>query len=66
MLSIGNTLANSVWESNIPKDREKPRPKSKREEKEQWIRSKYELKEFLLALPKDVSICQQLVDAIYK
>lgn len=49
MLSIGNAMGNSVWEA-IVKDRAKPTPSSSREEKERWIRSKYETKEFLPTL----------------
>ncbi|KAJ8307133.1 hypothetical protein KUTeg_015217 [Tegillarca granosa] len=46
MLSIGNYIANSVWEANT-KGRSKPGPSSPRDEKEKWIRAKYETKEFL-------------------
>ena len=63
MLSIGNSLANSVWECN-PHGRAKPTPNSSREEKERWIRSKYESKEFLAPLNQGVPIGQQLVDAV--
>ncbi|XP_054279813.1 centaurin-gamma-1A isoform X2 [Macrosteles quadrilineatus] len=49
MLSIGNAMGNSVWEA-IVKDRAKPTPSSSREEKERWIRTKYETKEFLPTL----------------
>lgn len=50
MLSIGNELCNSIWELNV-KGRHKPMPHSSREEKETWIRSKYEFREFLPVLP---------------
>ncbi|XP_069674829.1 centaurin-gamma-1A isoform X3 [Periplaneta americana] len=63
MLSIGNSIANSVWECN-PRGRAKPTPNSSREEKERWIRSKYESKEFLPPVNQGVSIGQQLVDAV--
>jgi Arf-GAP/GTPase/ANK repeat/PH domain-containing protein 1/3 len=63
MLSIGNTLANSIWECN-PRGRAKPTPNSSREEKERWIRSKYESKEFLAPVNQGVSVGQQLVDAV--
>lgn len=65
MLAIGNTLANSVWEAR-PHSLSKPVPTSSREEKERWIRAKYELKEFL-PLPSTTSgltMAQQLVDAV--
>lgn len=70
MLAIGNNLANSVWESSIRSGQchmNKPSPTSSREEKERWIRSKYEAKEFLPACPTmATSITQQLVEAIVK
>ena len=50
MLSIGNELCNSIWELNV-RGRHKPMPHSSREEKESWIRSKYESREFLPFLP---------------
>lgn len=50
MLAIGNSLANSVWEAR-PHSLPKPHPSSTREEKERYIRAKYELKEFLPPLP---------------
>ncbi|PNF32214.1 Centaurin-gamma-1A [Cryptotermes secundus] len=63
MLSIGNSLANSVWECNSH-GRAKPTPNSSREEKERWIRSKYESKEFLAPVMQGVPLGQQLVDAV--
>lgn len=63
MLSIGNTLANSIFECSS-RGRAKPTPNSSREEKERWIRSKYESKEFLPPVNQGVSIGQQLVDAV--
>ncbi|XP_020600611.1 arf-GAP with GTPase, ANK repeat and PH domain-containing protein 11-like [Orbicella faveolata] len=48
--AIGNTLANSVWEGKL-QNRTKPTPSSSREEKEKWVRAKYEGKEFLRELP---------------
>ncbi|XP_065217924.1 centaurin-gamma-1A isoform X1 [Planococcus citri] len=65
MLSIGNSLANSVWEAGAS-SREKPSSKSKREQKEQWIKSKYETKEFLPSVPNSSSITQQLAEAILR
>lgn len=66
MMAVGNDLANSVWESNVRPNRTKPGPGSSREEKELWIRSKYETKEFLPAVPQTPSISQQLIDAVYR
>jgi len=63
MLSIGNSLANSIFECNS-RGRAKPTPNSSREEKERWIRSKYESKEFLPPVNQGVSVGQQLVDAV--
>ncbi|KAH8872684.1 Arf-GAP with GTPase, ANK repeat and PH domain-containing protein 3 [Schistosoma japonicum] len=68
MVAIGNTLANSVWEAAVPVNagnRRKPDPSSSREEKEIWIRAKYERQEFLPPLPyPDAPLQQQLIDAI--
>lgn len=66
MMAMGNDLANSVWESNVRPDRTKPNPGSSREEKEMWIRSKYETKEFLPVISNTPNLSQQLVDAVYK
>jgi len=66
MMAMGNDLANSVWESNVRPDRTKPNPGSSREEKELWIRSKYETKEFLPAINQTPNLSQQLIDAVYR
>ncbi|XP_053116341.1 arf-GAP with GTPase, ANK repeat and PH domain-containing protein 3 isoform X1 [Hemicordylus capensis] len=64
MTAIGNTLANSVWEGAI-ENYPKPGPDSCREEKERWIRAKYEQKLFLAPLPhSDVPLGQQLLRAV--
>uniref|UniRef100_A0A670KLL0 Arf-GAP with GTPase, ANK repeat and PH domain-containing protein 3 n=1 Tax=Podarcis muralis TaxID=64176 RepID=A0A670KLL0_PODMU len=64
MTAIGNTLANSVWEGAI-ENYPKPPPESCREEKERWIRAKYEQKLFLAPLPhSDVPLGQQLLRAV--
>lgn len=67
MLAIGNSLANSVWESNT-RQRQKPKPNSSREEKEAWIRSKYELKEFLPPSGglSNATPGQQLIEAVIR
>ncbi|XP_061181315.1 arf-GAP with GTPase, ANK repeat and PH domain-containing protein 1-like isoform X13 [Saccostrea echinata] len=66
MMSIGNGIANSVWEHTI-KNRSKPGPTSPRDEKEKWIRAKYEAKEFLPPPPYlDIALNQQLIDALVR
>ena len=45
-LKIGNAAANTIWES-LSRHGEKPTPTSSREEKETWIRRKYETREFV-------------------
>ncbi|XP_040828285.1 arf-GAP with GTPase, ANK repeat and PH domain-containing protein 1 isoform X5 [Ochotona curzoniae] len=63
MSSIGNELANSVWEENC-QGRTKPSLDSTREEKERWIRAKYEQKLFLAPLPcAELSLGQHLLRA---
>ncbi|CAI2730981.1 unnamed protein product [Schistosoma spindalis] len=68
MSAIGNTLANSVWEAAAPVNAgnlRKPDPSSSREEKEMWIRAKYQHREFLPPLPyPDAPLQRQLIDAI--
>ncbi|XP_050406361.1 centaurin-gamma-1A isoform X15 [Patella vulgata] len=66
MTAIGNTVANSVWENNI-KNFTKPTPQTTREEKEKFIRAKYEHKEFVPPLPYvDIPVNQQLIDALVR
>lgn len=65
MLSIGNSLANSVWEAGAT-NREKPSSGTKRELKEQWIKSKYETKEFLPPISGTSTVTQQLAEAILR
>ncbi|XP_063699798.1 centaurin-gamma-1A isoform X2 [Culicoides brevitarsis] len=65
MLAIGNSLANSVWESNTG-GKSKPIPTSTREEKEAWIRAKYESKEFLPPCPSLPPVSQQLIEAVVR
>nr|XP_054378222.1 arf-GAP with GTPase, ANK repeat and PH domain-containing protein 9 isoform X1 [Pongo abelii] len=63
MLSIGNDLANSIWEGSS-QGRTKPSVESTREEKERWIHSKYEQKLFLAPLPcTELSLGQHLLRA---
>ncbi|XP_029970582.1 arfGAP with GTPase domain, ankyrin repeat and PH domain 3 [Salarias fasciatus] len=64
MTAIGNAVANSVWEAGV-EGYSKPGSDSSREEKERWIRAKYEQKLFLLGLPgSDVPLGQQLLRAV--
>lgn len=67
MLAIGNSLANSVWEANT-RQRTKPKPNTSREEKEAWIRSKYEGKEFLPPPNTNTNATagQQLIEAVIR
>ncbi|XP_033375770.1 arf-GAP with GTPase, ANK repeat and PH domain-containing protein 3 isoform X2 [Parus major] len=64
MTAIGNALANAVWEGMV-EGYPKPTPESSREEKEHWIRAKYEQKLFLAPLPQsDIPLGQQLLRAV--
>ncbi|XP_076314914.1 centaurin gamma 1A [Tachypleus tridentatus] len=65
MMSLGNTITNSIWEGNT-RGRAKPTPNSSREEKERWIRAKYEFKDFLAPVNTTVSLGQQLIDVVCK
>ncbi|XP_007184830.2 arf-GAP with GTPase, ANK repeat and PH domain-containing protein 1 isoform X11 [Balaenoptera acutorostrata] len=63
MSSIGNELANSIWEEST-QGRSKPSLDSTREEKERWIRAKYEQKLFLAPLScTELSLGQHLLRA---
>ena len=64
MLALGNSLANGVWEARVPRTCVKPAPNSSREEKERWIRAKYEAKEFLAPPSLGIPLGQQLIDAV--
>lgn len=46
LAAIGNHMANSIWES-CTQGRTKPTPNATREERESWIRAKYEQKAFV-------------------
>lgn len=64
-MALGNDVVNSIFEKNC-KGRTKPTASSTREEKEKWIRSKYEKKEFIAPLNSSQRIEQQLAEAIYR
>ncbi|KAK3537019.1 hypothetical protein QTP86_033407 [Hemibagrus guttatus] len=49
LIAIGNHMTNSIWEKRT-RGRPKPRPDATREEREAWIRGKYEQKLFLAPL----------------
>ncbi|XP_045907321.1 arf-GAP with GTPase, ANK repeat and PH domain-containing protein 3 isoform X1 [Micropterus dolomieu] len=64
MTAIGNSMANSVWEGAL-EGYTKPGSDSTREEKERWIRAKYDQKLFLVGLPQsDMPLGQQLLRAV--
>uniref|UniRef100_A0A4W3IQF5 ArfGAP with GTPase domain, ankyrin repeat and PH domain 3 n=1 Tax=Callorhinchus milii TaxID=7868 RepID=A0A4W3IQF5_CALMI len=64
MTAIGNSVANSVWEDSV-QGLVKPGQDHCREEKERWIRAKYEQKLFVAGLPQsDVPLGQQLLRAV--
>lgn len=52
--AIGNHMANSIWES-CTQGRTKPTPNATREERESWIRAKYELRAFVAPLEPTLS-----------
>nr|XP_033794289.1 arf-GAP with GTPase, ANK repeat and PH domain-containing protein 2 isoform X3 [Geotrypetes seraphini] len=64
LTSIGNEMANSIWERN-PRGRTKPTSDSSREEREAWIRAKYEQKLFLAPLKNpDIPLGKQLFKSV--
>uniref|UniRef100_A0A672I6U0 ArfGAP with GTPase domain, ankyrin repeat and PH domain 2 n=1 Tax=Salarias fasciatus TaxID=181472 RepID=A0A672I6U0_SALFA len=52
LAAIGNATANSIWERRT-QGRAKPRPQASREERESWIRAKYEQRAFVAPLHPD-------------
>nr|XP_023956672.1 arf-GAP with GTPase, ANK repeat and PH domain-containing protein 2 isoform X2 [Chrysemys picta bellii] len=64
LTSIGNETANSIWEKNT-QGRRKPTSESSREERESWIRAKYEQRLFLALFPSpEIPLGQQLFRAV--
>ncbi|KAL2090681.1 hypothetical protein ACEWY4_012944 [Coilia grayii] len=66
--AIGNHLANSIWEA-CTQGRHKPTPDATREERESWIRAKYEQRMFVAPLSSageglDVSLSAHLLRAV--
>ncbi|XP_065582918.1 centaurin-gamma-1A-like isoform X1 [Artemia franciscana] len=64
LLSLGNEEANSIWEAKIDKKYVKPNANSFTDERERWIRTKYERREFTLPPPSSPPLGQRLVDAV--
>jgi Arf-GAP/GTPase/ANK repeat/PH domain-containing protein 1/3 len=55
MTSLGNRLANAIWESGLARSgMRKPEASSSQEEKERYIVAKYSRKEFLASLPAGI------------
>ncbi|KAE8626705.1 hypothetical protein XENTR_v10006718 [Xenopus tropicalis] len=66
LTSIGNEMANSIWEMTTH-GRTKPAPDSSREERESWIRAKYEQRLFLAPLKSPgVPLVKQLFKAVHE
>ncbi|XP_047225058.1 arf-GAP with GTPase, ANK repeat and PH domain-containing protein 2 isoform X2 [Girardinichthys multiradiatus] len=65
LAAIGNHTANSVWES-CTQGRTKPTPNATREERESWIRAKYEQRAFVAPLrpASDDSMPGSLLSAV--
>ncbi|XP_071990938.1 arf-GAP with GTPase, ANK repeat and PH domain-containing protein 2 isoform X2 [Engystomops pustulosus] len=64
LTSIGNETANSIWEMTTH-GRTKPNPDSSREERESWIRAKYEQRLFLAPLKSPgIPLVKQLFKAV--
>uniref|UniRef100_A0A3Q2C828 ArfGAP with GTPase domain, ankyrin repeat and PH domain 2 n=1 Tax=Cyprinodon variegatus TaxID=28743 RepID=A0A3Q2C828_CYPVA len=68
--AIGNHMVNSIWEARTMGHR-KPAPDATREERESWIRAKYEQKLFVAPLPPptpsegpDISMSGRLLLAV--
>ncbi|XP_015742416.1 LOW QUALITY PROTEIN: arf-GAP with GTPase, ANK repeat and PH domain-containing protein 2 [Coturnix japonica] len=62
--AIGNATANSIWENNT-RGRCKPTHESSREEREAWIRAKYEQRLFLAPLPAaEAALGERLLRAV--
>lgn len=66
MMLTGNALTNSVFEVSLH-GQVKPTVTSGREEKEKWIRAKYERKEFIAPYPyPERNLGQQLMEAVIR
>ncbi|KAG0713172.1 Centaurin-gamma-1A [Chionoecetes opilio] len=63
MMALGNEFGNSVWEGSL-RGQLKPNPRFSREEKERWIRAKYEGKEFLAPPQAGIPLNEQIIDCV--
>lgn len=63
MLALGNDIANNIWEYCL-NGKQKPNSDSPREEKEQWIRWKYEDKLFLPPINPNIPLGKLLIDSV--
>jgi hypothetical protein len=68
MKSLGNEIANSIWEAGLSTNlsHKKPEPNSSQEEKERYIIAKYSQKVFLKPFLPKSSATTTLVDAILR
>lgn len=66
MMSLGNYMANQVWEATAD-TKGKPKGSSSHDEKNSWIRMKYEDKKFITSSPESsINSNQQLIESIIK
>ncbi|CAL9703592.1 unnamed protein product [Knipowitschia caucasica] len=63
LAAIGNHTANSIWEC-CTQGRRKPTPSASREERESWIRAKYEQRLFVLPLNLSRPLPVELLSAV--
>ncbi|XP_065838984.1 arf-GAP with GTPase, ANK repeat and PH domain-containing protein 1-like isoform X2 [Oscarella lobularis] len=66
ILHLGNNLSKRIYEATaMSRGYQRPLYSSSREDREKWIRAKYETKEFLKPFPNSgLSLSQHLIDAI--
>ncbi|CAL4062724.1 unnamed protein product [Meganyctiphanes norvegica] len=62
MMALGNETGNSIWEARPGQG--KPNPDSSREDKERWIRTKYENKKFMVLPQPGLPLHEQVVDCL--
>ena len=60
MMALGNETGKSIWEARCCPSQGKPNPRSSREDKECWIRAKYENKEFIILPQPEVHLHEQV------
>jgi len=67
MKSLGNEIANSIWEAGLQNTSyKKPEPSSSQEDKEKFIIAKYSQKDFLKPFLPNSTVTMSLGDAIYR